>query len=170
MPLRDCLSRVLREYKTARNQSFPKNPLATFLRDDCADILASLTDNAERYTFKGSAGQGNWTDCPWIAVFDISETDSAQKGRYFVYLFREDMSGLYLSLNQGVTEFQQQYRSGAKEALLAKAADLRAQLGKIPRFPEAKIDLRPSSPSNLSSFYEAGNVWAKFYDASALSE
>lgn len=46
-----------------------------------------------------SAGIGYWTEIPWIDVFDREITESAQKGYYVVYLFREDMSGVYLSLD-----------------------------------------------------------------------
>ncbi len=50
---------------------------------------------------------GQWTHFPWIAIFDIDITTSAQRGFYPVYLFTEDMrGGVYLSLNQGWTYFK----------------------------------------------------------------
>jgi 5-methylcytosine-specific restriction protein A len=121
------------------------------------------------YESRGSPGQGQWVECPWLAILDPLITDSPQRGYYPVYLFREDMSGFYLSLNQGMTEAKEQYQSGAKDALRGRAADFRNRLGKPSSLlPEKEIDLRPLSPGNDSAFYEAGNVWAKFYEASSI--
>jgi len=53
------------------------------------------------YLVKGSAGQSQWAASPWVAILDPLITDSAQRGYYPVYLFREDFTGFYLSLNQG---------------------------------------------------------------------
>jgi 5-methylcytosine-specific restriction protein A len=90
--------------------------------------------------------------------------NSAQSGYYPVYLFREDMNGAYLSLNQAKTEAKSLYRSDAKTALHARAANFRAMLGKeTAMFPELEIDLAPSNPSNDAAYYEAGNVCAKLY-------
>jgi 5-methylcytosine-specific restriction protein B len=50
------------------------------------------------------AGQGKYTAVPWMAVMDRRETLSTQRGVYCVFLFREDMTGVYLTLNQGATE------------------------------------------------------------------
>ena len=93
---------------------------------------------------------------------------TSTKGYYPVYLFREDFTGLYFGLNQGVTDIRQKYPK-PKVALKTKAADYRAQIGGLPSgFTETEIDLRPSSSSNLSAYYEAGNICAKFYDPKAL--
>ena len=86
-----------------------------------------------------------------------------------MYLFREDFTGAYLSLNQGVTEVKTRYHTGAKHALIARGTDFRARLGGIPGgFSSADIDLRPSSSSNNSAFYEAGNICSVFYDTADL--
>ncbi len=49
-----------------------------------------------------SWGKGSWTPTPWLAIFDTTVTDSAKKGIYPAILFRSDMDGFYLSLEQGV--------------------------------------------------------------------
>ena len=106
----------------------------------------SATNDTD-YIVEGSAGQGQWTRCPWVAVFDPVVTDSAQRGYYPVYLFREDFTGVYLSLNQGVTDVREQYKSRVKDALRTRAADYRARLGDVGAiFPLQEIDLRPSLP------------------------
>ena len=58
----------------------------------------------DRYVIKGSVGQGGWTDVPWVAIMNKTVTTSTQRGYYIVYLFSDDMSKLYLTFAQGVTE------------------------------------------------------------------
>ena len=56
------------------------------------------------YKIKGSLGQGRIARCPWIAIMHKAETDSTQKGIYLVFLFSKDLSKIYLTLNQSVTD------------------------------------------------------------------
>lgn len=66
-------------------------------------------------------------------------------------------------------EARKQYKSDAKTALRARAANYRALLGnQTLRFPETAIDLAPSSPSNDTAFYEAGNICARYYSSDRL--
>lgn len=79
------------------------------------------------------------------------------------------MRGVYLSLKQGMTEAKKLYKSDAKTALRARAANYRAILGrKSLGFSADDIDLAPSSSSNDTAFYEAGNILAKYYPADSL--
>ena len=49
---------------------------------------------------------------------DRRETVSTQQGVYGVWLFRKDMTGVYLTLNQGVTEpYKRLGTAGAREFL-----------------------------------------------------
>jgi 5-methylcytosine-specific restriction protein A len=99
-----------------------------------------------------------------VAILDSLITDTTQAGYYPVYLFREDFTGVYLSLNQGVTDVRRKFRSDAPHALRTQAINYRAQIGPPPtRFPETEIDLRPSKKSRLSPDYEAGNVYSTLY-------
>lgn len=130
MSLNAALSLVLEEYSEESKKEFTNNPLAEFIRHEIPQVLEEQI-NDERYIIKGSAGQGQWTLIPWIAILDRFVTATPQRGFYLVYLFREDFSGLYISLNQGVTTVREQYGSEAKHALLARASDFIAKLGNI---------------------------------------
>lgn len=163
MTLREGLFRVLNEYiPTASRENIAQNPLAEFLRNDLPVTIFKILGEDGRLMCKGSAGQGNWARGPWAAIFDKLITTTAQSGYYPVYLFREDMAGVYLSLNQGMTEVKNTYKSDAKTALISRASNYRAMLGTKPGFLQ-EIDLSPSSPSNDTAFYEAGSIYAKFY-------
>ena len=145
------------------------SPVAAYLRHDFPEAVREVIDPKDELLVEGSAGIGQWARSPWVAIFDPLITDTAQRGYYPVYLFREDFTGAYLSLNQGVTEVKTRYHTGAKHALIARGTDFRARLGGIPGgFSSADIDLRPSSSSNNSAFYEAGNICSVFYDTADL--
>ena len=112
--LHDSFARILSEYLQESEKDLVENSLASFIRTEVPIFITNLLENPERYKVVGSSGQGNWASCPWIAIFDRLVTETAQSGYYPVYLFREDMSGLYLSLNQGVTEVKEKYKSKEK--------------------------------------------------------
>lgn len=165
MGLREGFERVLKEYVFAsQHEKFPQHELANHIRGVLRDAVAESLGNDVQLIIKGSSGQGNWARGPWVGIFDRLVTTGAQSGYYPVYLFREDMSGFYLSLNQGMTEAKKLYKSDAKTALLSRSANFRAMLGKAASpFQENTIDLRPTAPTNDTAFYEAGNICAKFY-------
>ncbi len=155
---------MLDKYLNATGEDFTKHPVANHMRHDFRDAVKVAVGTNDRLIFKGSAGQGTWSKGPWVGIFDPLITSTPQSGYYPVYLFREDMAGVYLSLNQGMTEAKKLYKSDAKTALRARAQNYRAMLGpQISAFPDIEIDLAPSSPSNDTAFYEAGNICAKFY-------
>ncbi|MBU6418248.1 MAG: DUF3578 domain-containing protein [Proteobacteria bacterium] len=164
MPLRESFERILNEYTVASQENFVRHKLANFIRSNLRDDVAFAIGESDRLLIKGSAGQGTWARGPWVGIFDKLVTSSAQNGYYPVYLFREDMTGLYLSLNQGMTEAKKLYKADAKTALKSRAAHFRAMLGKeIHDYPELNIDLRSSDSTNDTAFYEAGNICAKLY-------
>jgi 5-methylcytosine-specific restriction protein A len=166
-----ALLKVLREYPAATAGPFGGNPLADYIRNDLPAALRQYYAHDDRYIWQGGPGQGVWARAPWVAVFDVLVTDSVQSGYYPVYLFREDMSGVYLSLNQGVTEIRGKYKSKAKDALQVRAADFLAQVGGAPSgFEKGCLDLRSSASSNLSAYYGAGNIFSKFYPVDQLPE
>ena len=78
-------------------------PLFNLLTDTLRDEVALLVGDEVSYRTQGSAGAGNWAETPWVAVFDLSVTDTATRGHYVVYLFRADGTAVHLSLNQGTT-------------------------------------------------------------------
>src|SRR5699024_5428917 len=79
------------------------------------EIAETAKIDSDQYMLQGSPGQGRWAKIPWIAVFDRDISISASKGYDIVYLFAADMSGVYLSLNQGWTTFLEKY--GTKNGL-----------------------------------------------------
>lgn len=81
------------------------------IKYDIPSMLTSyLNLDSSKYLVTGSYGVGNPTETPWIAIFDKDITTSAQHGFYIVFLFRKDMEGVYLSLNQGTTNLRAKFK------------------------------------------------------------
>lgn len=170
MELREALSKILTEYRAASGEAFSGHPLANFIRREVPKLLRERAQIPDEYAIEGSAGQGEWARSPWIAILDPLVSDSAQRGYYAVYLFREDLTGVYLSLNQGVTDIRRIYGSNVKSALKARAIDYRSRIAdSVSRSELLEIDLRPSAQGNYSADYEAGNIFASFYASAAMS-
>lgn len=75
----------------------------------CKDIpayLSNLIGMNDIYVVKGRMGSANKSECPWVAIMDRNITQSTQKGLYVVFLFAKDMKSFYLTLNQGITNFE----------------------------------------------------------------
>ncbi|WP_117168858.1 MrcB family domain-containing protein [Paraliobacillus sediminis] len=131
-------------------------------------IQTSLNLNDNKYKVQGSYGSGILTFTPWIAIFDRSITESAEKGFYVVLLFRKDMSGYYLSLNQGTKYLTKKFNNNnPKEKMRNVASYLRDNLNlPLNEFNAFNIKSLGSSAGN----YEAANICAKFYPSSSLPD
>ena len=75
-------------------------------------LLSAEIERSDRnpidYRVYGSVGQINFpfARIPWVAALHREITTSTERGYYIVFLFREDMTGCVLSLNQGYTQFK----------------------------------------------------------------
>ena len=169
MSIHVALSLFLDEYPKAVARPFGGDAVAEFIRKDVPESLAAVFGPNPRYVAHGSPGQGNWARAPWAAVYDRFITESAQDGYYIVYLVKEDFSGVYISLNQGITAAKKQYGAEAKSALRVRASDFRARLGPLSSgLQTGSIDLASTGGANLSAYYEAGAVCSKYYAREAL--
>lgn len=119
------------------------------------------------YSIEGSIGQGNPAEIPWICVFDRDITESAQKGFYLVYLFTSDLSGVYLSLNQGWTQYESEYgvKEGRKE-IKKNANTAKSLLRSDQGFSYAPVNLK--AKGSLGKGYEAGNICSVYYESDNL--
>jgi 5-methylcytosine-specific restriction protein A len=171
MSLNTALRILIEEYPKAMEQPFKDNEVAKFIRNDIPEYINEIIDSNDRFKVEGSPGKGNWAGVPWVAVLDRFITETVQDGYYAVYLVKEDFSGIYLSLNQGVTTVQKQYGSAAKEALEIRAKDYAARIGKIPeRMSTGAIDLACTAKSKLGPLYEVGSVLSFYYSADNLPD
>jgi 5-methylcytosine-specific restriction protein A len=122
-----------------------------------------------KYKIQGSIGQGNPAEIPWICIFDLDITKSAQEGFYIVYLFNSDMSGVYLSLNQGWTQYKREYGTKEGRVEIKKNANYSKTLLKSDQgFSYAPINLKATK--SLGKGYELGNICSVYYDAKEIPQ
>lgn len=140
-------------------------------------VLTKTLPNKIGYTLgisdlivKGSMGQGNKTQYPWIAIMDKNITQSTQYGLYMVYLFKRDMTGFYLSLNQGITFFEKEYGKNRYINATLVADYFRTQIGET-SFSKNEIDITCGDKSkSLGYGYQRTNIISKYYPIDKLDE
>lgn len=172
---KDYLLKVLTEYQTESRNEFAGNKLADFIRHGplSCDIFSNL--DSDKYKIKASVGNGQWAAVPWLSIFDKEITESAQRGYYIVYLFTADLSGVYLSLNQGYTRYTEKYHHQDPEKKI-KLVSMYWQanlpfLKNTNGFNSKNINLSYNGTgSALPKGYELGNIFSKFYSADTLTK
>jgi len=169
--MRNMLLKILNQYLAATLSPFKENQLARYIRTDTKEIISSSVNlDPQRYRVHGSAGQGQWAVIPWLAIFDLEITNTATHGYYIVYLFTADMQGVYLSLNQGWTYYENEY--GGKHGLeKIQEATSMIQCNLViseKGFTKEEISLNvPSSYSSSTQLqakgYQFGHIAGKYY-------
>lgn len=159
---------VRRDEKFGRDSSFW--PLIGEIKSalEVVPVLAA----SKRVKLKVSFGQGGWAEVPNIAIMDAKETERPSAGLYMVYLFRADLSGVVLSLNQGSADLIFEMKNRAFPVLQARAEKLRAAIQPAvlagAGFTSAPLDL--ASTAQYPRAYAAGNVVSKTYLGDALPD
>jgi 5-methylcytosine-specific restriction enzyme A len=166
----------MRDELLAWMESYPSEPSwrdGTFAGAPAAAIVSKAVPDAIRataiadgYIVQGSAGKGDWTHTPWVAVLDPAETSSVEEGIYIVYLLSKGCERLYLTLNQGCTTLKDESGIPAARAELSRrSAVMRARL-KPERLNAVSIDLH----TNVwrADLYEHGVVLATAYQRADL--
>ncbi len=164
--------RIVNGYVEARKTPFGKvSPLWNEFKILSKRLQDSVRQEFPHVQVVGSAGKGNWAEVPWVSILDERVTTRTTDGVYCVYLFRADMSGVYLTFNQGVTETIKRHGRQAGLTILQDRAQKIAE-----RFPALRqqgfvcdepIVLRGGQ---LGSDYEVGTIAHKFYPAETIPE
>lgn len=163
------LEQILSDYTNARSSEPFKgsHPVTSAFRD-AKTAIDSFTPVKKRRSLQvgWSAGQGNWARVPWISLLDTRETATTKRGVYCVYLFRQDMSGAYLTYNQGVTDpLTQLGRARGRQFLRDRATQLRKEASALEAAGfrlDDRIDLRVEG--GLGGDYEDSTVAYKLYE------
>lgn len=169
----DLFEKILSKYSEAYKYKSADSVLISTLKDELPFEIRKIIVEKERYKVKGSIGAGNLPAIPWVAIFDILVTETATAGYYPVFLFRDDMSGFYLSLNQGVTKIleTEKFQKDAIGILKLMGDNFRAQISVIPSgftSEDIKLKLLKVTTPKYAKSYEAGNIISKFYSADNL--
>ena len=164
--LREGFGRLLDEFGVATQERFASHPVGNFVRKELAEEVRRTVDG--RLIVKGSVGNGNWAETPWVAVFDPRVTTSAQRGVYVVYLFDSDGQHFYLSLNQAITEVRKE-AGRHYTAVLESRAELAREV--LEPYGTEDLLLGPlalSGSGDLTKGYCAGSIAAFEYHRDQL--
>lgn len=126
--------------------------------------------------------QANFGPVPWIRIFSPSHSPRTTEGFYVVYLFGGTGQKLYVSLNQGTSEYRAGKVRPVKDPaeLTARAAGARAQLSQlatvVPMRGALTLDLEvsamkvgPESKQRVRN-YELANVYGTAYKTGAVPD
>lgn len=125
--------------------------------------------NSDVYRVKGSIGQGNMTTHPWVSIINPNITTTTQEGLYVVILFNASFSAFYVSLNQGITYFDNKYKSRKYEYASKMARYFRHELGMREGISYEPIDLEAKRGS-LAYGYEQTNIASKRFEIDNFDE
>jgi MoxR-like ATPase len=173
LSFRECLQHILQSYGRERlTQPYGNKSTiwSIFERTKSALRKYPAVSSRKHLLCDSGAGIGNWAEVPWVAVLDERETTTTQKGTYIVFLFCADMSGVYLTLNQGITEPKSQIGPGpARELLLKKASEARRELQNLSKGGFALDgEIRLKANAQRPRDYELGTIVHKFYGVDSI--
>jgi len=168
---KNIFDNYLADKQTYKQMSIRKHDVLTSanaLKNELPGLLKKASSLYYGYKFKGSVGQGQLADLPHLCIFDTEITYSAQRGYYIVYLFKEDMSSVYLSLNQGWTQYENKFERNRGKIELRKNTILAQNLLRsMNGFSLDPISLT-ARVHRLGVGYEIGNICSKRYDKENL--
>lgn len=163
--LKPGFEEILSRYVRSRFEPFGREHPVWEVFENLSNRLIEYTASRPNLKVKWSVGQGTWARVPWIAFLDSRETNSTQRGVYPVFLFREDMKGLYLTLNQGIAKLREKHGTPESRRMLRdRSRQLRqytGELGASGFLIDEGIDLHTGR--GLEKDYEACTVAYKQY-------
>ena len=143
------------------------------------DVRNNLVDIVQSKSFSNiivepGYGAGSWAKIPWIAFFDKRHTAIAQKWFYPVILFKNDGSGLYLSLSVAVGNYTKPTKNNAiprigknkLEPLENVAKNLRGYFigfEKLGFQYENNLEFGVEENHKMAEGYSKGSIFNKFY-------
>lgn len=163
MGLREVFDDILKNYLLEIQQGkFNKqHRMFKVINYQSKEVLEGIIGN-QKLKVKGSCGAGQWTRYPWIAIYNEEVTTTIQEGVYIVYLFSEDMSRLYLTLNQGCTNLKNKLGTkAAKEKMKEVRETIRLHMQQNSFNEDNNLEI-----GNID--YEVGSIFYKVYEQHQL--
>ncbi|NLV28911.1 MAG: EVE domain-containing protein [Erysipelotrichaceae bacterium] len=170
--LRDNFQKFLDNYLSAKRDQNRSVVDSIFLslQQSAALLFGDYVSLTTRYGY----AIGAWANVPWIAILDQNRPATIQAGEYIVFLFKKDMSGVYLTLNQGVSQiFNELKKSKGKSVLRERSLFFRNSLSEDDKIRLSErgfslIDDIDLAPSGTGLDYEPGTIINKLYTSGSL--
>lgn len=147
-----------------------RTEIRAWLRERAQALAAAMQIPLEDVGVEGKDGAGQKAEVAWTRVYSKSRTPSATNGWYIVYLFSGDGKRVYLSLNQGTTEWIAGELKPREPAALKKRINWAFPL--IDQVAAERTDLLTeihlNARTKLGKGYEPGNVVAIEYQRDSI--
>lgn len=156
-------------FKSSTSSPITNHPIGDLVRSKIPEQMKeSLPVVYRNFIFLGSIGQGRWADIPWVAILNPIATKSPQDGIYVVYLLDSQTKKLYLSLNQGVTSFEDKNKS---QKLFRRSNALRELLTQkeLVGLRNEPLSLAIRSSSKKPNYYANASITAKEYSLQEIN-
>jgi 5-methylcytosine-specific restriction protein A len=168
-PLHDQLEEACRLIQAARTTAnvTAGDPLYQLMVHRLPETVRAIVPDDQSYKVQGSAGQQNfpWAETPWLGIFDRLVTESAQHGHYVVFLVHPRGQGVFLSLNQAVTEVRAIPGADVRGRLLAQAARFRSYIPASSLVDCIVGPIELAGRGHRTRGYESANVAAVYLPA-----
>lgn len=155
--------------KAMRHHGAPTPRSVVDLEQRMAAWVASTVLEYPSLSIKSSAGQKGrrYTLIPYVMVLRDDVTTSPTRGVYLALLFDENCSSLWVSLNQGIAQFENCFEGleilEAVELVASATAD---GLAAPPDFAPGRISL--SARMRYGKAYERGAILSRKFDLTAI--
>ncbi len=170
--MKELFEYVLSNYLTEKKKLFSGNQLVYYMDEKPYKVIVEKASlDTKVYSVQSSCGMmDKWAGIPHIDILDREITNTPTKGYYIVYLFKGDMTGIYLSLNQGWTYFKKAFTRNNPKAKIKQVTNaIRYKLkSSLVDFSFDEIDLK--APTRLGKGYESGHIYGKYYSADDIPE
>ncbi len=162
------LEHFMEVYPESRTRAFGIDPQLWGILQDLQERLKTLPVLLAHPTIRvtWSVGKGNWARVPWIGLLDSQLTTTTESGVYIVFLFREDMSGVYVTLAQGITEPKKEHGAAAGlQIVRERAAAIRATCENLtPHGFQLDLDIDLHTEGWRGLDYQASVIAYKLYE------
>lgn len=167
--MKSILLKIQNDYANLSTHPTKSDPLYEYMKSQApTQFKRSMHFDNNDYFIKLSSGIGNKAHIPWIGIIKENVNYSPEKGLYIVYLFKRDLSGVYISLNQGTSYLKKTFvGKKPREKIIALTSYIRNTMIddssiNSDYFNEFEIDLGVDKKSN-SSYYENSHICGKYY-------
>ena len=167
----DLIKELSARYHADSELPFGKQRSNIILSKDLQATIVNLCGiDEDRYKVYGSAGTGNWSEIPWLAILDKEITTSTRKGYYVVLLFDKEIQHLYICLSVGWTQFEEEYGTKDGRSQINALCKHYANLLKNNEIDFAQGNIPLNASNSLGKGYEAGSILFKKYEIRNIDE
>ena len=131
--------------------------------------LDAILGHNQDYDIRGSIGKGTKTSTPWIALLNRKCASEINKGIYICYIFKEDMSGFYLTLMQGIV-FYEKFKNKKNEYCQIVTNYFKNELKGETKFSIDNIHLTSLNNKGSRQYkYSIATILSKFYKTNSFN-